>query len=128
MADKLKKYLDPGQPIEARVNDLLSRMTLEEKFREINMVHIRDFIDDNASFSEELADSFFKGMGIGAVQDPRLRPEENAKLVNGLQKYLRGKTRLGIPALVVGECPARLFITKSCSLPAGNRISQHMEH
>jgi len=97
------KYLDSKQPVETRVNDLLSRMTLEEKFRQINMVDIRNFVDEKGKFSEELADSFFKGMGIGAVQDPRFDPEVNAELVNQLQKYLKTKTRLGIPAFVVCE-------------------------
>jgi len=97
------KYLDPKQPVETRVNDLLSRMTLDEKFRQINMVDIRIFIDDEGNFSEELADSFFNGMGIGVVQDPRFEPEVNAKIVNQLQKYLKTKTRLGIPAIVVCE-------------------------
>jgi beta-glucosidase len=36
LADPHALYLDPGQPIEARVDDLLSRMTLEEK---VAMVH-----------------------------------------------------------------------------------------
>src|SRR5580698_4876458 len=35
-ADSNPLYLDPNQPIEARVDDLLSRMTLEEK---VSLVH-----------------------------------------------------------------------------------------
>jgi beta-glucosidase len=35
-ADTRALYLDPNQPIEARVDDLLSRMTLEEK---VSLVH-----------------------------------------------------------------------------------------
>ncbi|MGH8022151.1 MAG: glycoside hydrolase family 3 protein [Limisphaerales bacterium] len=52
-ADARALYLDPHQPIEARVNDLLSRMTLEEK---VSLVH---------------ADSVFTTAGV-----PRLRIPE----------------------------------------------------
>ena len=31
MTEEKPLYLDPDQPIDARVNDLISRMTLEEK-------------------------------------------------------------------------------------------------
>ena len=36
-AEKTPLYRDPSQPIEARVKDLLGRMTLEEKLGQINM-------------------------------------------------------------------------------------------
>jgi beta-glucosidase len=111
------EYLDSRQPVEKRVNDLLSRMTLEEKLRQINMVDIRNFVDDKGKFSEELADSFFKGMGIGVVQDPRLEPEKNAEIVSQLQKYLKTKTRLGIPAIIVCECLHGLLSPKATIFP-----------
>jgi beta-glucosidase len=34
-------YLDPGQPLDKRVEDLLGRMTLEEKIGQMNMPCVR---------------------------------------------------------------------------------------
>lgn len=101
-AGKLK-YLDPSQPIEERINDLLSRMTLEDKFRQMGM-HTTRFVCENGKFSKKLADEFFKGIGIGVMEDPRLEPEDTATLINEVQKYLIENTRLGIPALISSEC------------------------
>lgn len=96
-------YLDPFQPVDARVSDLLGRMTLEEKFREMGMGKTRN-MGESGRFSKKLADEFFKGMGIGAMQDARLDPVNNAAFINDLQKYLIENTRLGIPALIISEC------------------------
>ena len=103
MSNEKPKYLDPSQPIEARIKDLLGRMTLEEKFRQMGCYSTR-FLCENGKFSKELADKFFNGMGIGVLEDPRLNPEENAQLVNDIQKYLIENTRLGIQALISSEC------------------------
>lgn len=100
---KENTYRDKSLPVDQRVADLLGRMTPEEKFRELGMHTTRDLIEDNA-FSVIKADKFFKGIGIGAMQDPILEPEHNARFINSLQKYLIENTRLGIPALIVSEC------------------------
>ena len=44
-------YLDPHQPVEVRVRDLLGRMTLEEKIGQINMpcVYVNELGKDNAT-------------------------------------------------------------------------------
>lgn len=96
-------YLDDSYPTEMRVNDLLSKMTLQEKFREIGMYSASRLIEDK-NFSKELAAQYFNNMGIGAIEAPRLSPQENAAIINELQKYLIENTRLGIPALVISEC------------------------
>ncbi|MHB0935886.1 MAG: glycoside hydrolase family 3 N-terminal domain-containing protein [Armatimonadota bacterium] len=95
-------YRDPSQPVEARAQDLLSHMTLEEKVRQMSQRDAADFLQgddvDPATLHERLA------MGIGTLQDPRRDPRTNAKTVNALQRYLVEETRLGIPALVIAEC------------------------
>ena len=58
----------------------------------------------NGRLSRTAVREFFRGMGIGCLQDLRADPKTNARTVNTIQKYLVEKTRLGIPALVVGEC------------------------
>jgi len=96
-------YQDSSQPVETRVRDLLGRMTLEDKIRQMGMANSVDFVKAGR-FSPTLARKFFKGTGIGALQDPRLEPRTSGELVNELQKFLAKNTRLGIPALVVSEC------------------------
>lgn len=97
------RYREAGLPVEERVKDLLGRMNLEEKIRELNMYSMRKLLKDGR-FSAGLAGGFFKGAGIGALEGPSLPPEESARAVNELQKYLIENTRLGIPALIISEC------------------------
>lgn len=98
-----KIYLDSSKSIEERVNDLIGMMTLEEKLREMGMYDAKYLLHDGV-FSSGLAHEFFKGIGIGAMLVPALNPEECAKAVNELQRFIIDNTRLGIPALVISEC------------------------
>jgi len=100
-------YKNPELPVEQRVNDLLSRMTLEEKVAQtlsIWPVNDQSIIDENKEFVKEKADNVLKN-GIGHIA--RLPwgygPKEGAELSNKVQKYLRENTRLGIPAIIHGE-------------------------
>jgi beta-glucosidase len=98
-------YQDASLPIQARVADLLKRMTLEEKVNEIvwteekaaNKVQV---IDRTNTFTDETARQAF-----AAEWGPemKLSPRNAAILRNGVQRYLRENTRLGIPALFFGE-------------------------
>ncbi len=66
-------YLDPQRSVDARVRDLLGRMTLEEKIRQMGYADCAQFAK-NGKFSPELAKKFFKSLGIGGLQDPRMAP------------------------------------------------------
>jgi len=96
-------YLDARLDVEARVRDLMSRMTLEEKVRQMGMGTIGKLLK-NGRVSQRAMREFFKGMSIGCMQDPRLDPKASAEAVNVVQKYLVEETRLGIPAMVISEC------------------------
>jgi beta-glucosidase len=98
-------YKDPTVPIESRIKDLLGRMTLEDKCRQIDIWHAK--LD--ASKPEELA----KGIaalgdtvknGIGFLQfKTEMKQADYAPRFNAIQKYLMEQTRLGIPAISNGE-------------------------
>jgi len=105
MKRKRKKlpYLDPALDADARVRDLLGRMTLEEKIRQMNMGRVTEFLK-NGRVSMKAVREWFGGTSIGCLQDPRLGPRVSAEAVNAVQKYLVERTRLGIPALVISEC------------------------
>lgn len=90
-------YHDATRPAETRAQDLLARMTLEEKVRQMSQ-HDAGLLDRPEALRTALS------QGIGTLQDPRIGPRENAERVNAIQRYLVEETRLGIPALVISEC------------------------
>ena len=96
-------YRDPTADVESRVRDLLGRMTLDEKVRQMGTVLIKDCLE-NGKVSRKALREHFGDTSVGALADPRLEPADTAKAVNAVQKYLVEHTRLGIPGLVHGEC------------------------
>lgn len=112
-AGEIVKYKDPSLPVSERVNDLLSRMTLEEKVAQTLAYwrHFKnDMLDDAGNLDYEKAEILFKeGHGIGQIS---LHYDEGggkdargmAELTNALQKFVVENNRLGIPALFHGEC------------------------
>ncbi|WP_282035763.1 glycoside hydrolase family 3 N-terminal domain-containing protein [Saccharicrinis aurantiacus] len=100
-------YKNPKVSIEERVEDLLSRMTLEEKAAQLNAASLRKSaaLEEGVEPIEKTIEEQVKN-GIGFVEntfDQRL-PEQSVKLVNELQKHLLENTRLGIPAIIGTEC------------------------
>lgn len=100
-------YKNAEVNIESRVNDLLARMTLEEKVAQLNAATLRKSasVEEGVEPLEKSIEEQVKH-GIGFVEntfDQRL-PDQSVTLVNGLQKYLKEKTRLGIPAIIGTEC------------------------
>ncbi|MFZ0501024.1 MAG: glycoside hydrolase family 3 N-terminal domain-containing protein [Steroidobacteraceae bacterium] len=112
-------YKDAHAPIDARVNDLLARMTLQEKIAQISCIWQRkgDVEDANGNFDPAKASRVFP-YGIGQVARPsdRVPLEPNDPLqnvfrdvpqtvafVNAVQHYSVDDTRLGIPTLFHGE-------------------------
>ncbi|HEY0763599.1 MAG TPA: glycoside hydrolase family 3 N-terminal domain-containing protein [Pyrinomonadaceae bacterium] len=105
-------YKNPNLPVERRVNDLLSRMTLEEKIAQLtclwgNRPQVNpqtDFATDRGDFSPAKAAEVMKhGIGQIARQRERKGPREGATFANALQKWLVENTRLGIPAIFHDE-------------------------
>ena len=100
-------YKDPKQPLDARVSDLLARMTPEEKLAQLEAVgwdHTR--LDDpkTHAFSETAAHKLV-AHGIGELTRPSDKHDARGALAfaNDVQKFLVEKTRLGIPAMLHEE-------------------------
>jgi beta-glucosidase len=105
-------YKNPQLPIDRRVNDLVSRMTLEEKVAQLTCLwqarpQVKpqtDFSTSRGEFSPEKAREVLKnGIGQIARQRERLGPREGAIFANAVQKWLIENTRLGIPAILHDE-------------------------
>ncbi|HYK49442.1 MAG TPA: glycoside hydrolase family 3 N-terminal domain-containing protein, partial [Terriglobales bacterium] len=107
-------YRDAALPVEQRVADLLSRMTLEEKIAQLggtwqNRAQVQDetqlFVGKNREFLPDRAAVLLKN-GLGEMSRPSEQrgPREMAEFTNTLQKWILEHTRLGIPILFHEEC------------------------
>ena len=106
-------YQDPALPAAARVKDLLSRMTLEEKAAQMICVWQRKaetLTDAEGNFDRGKAVAAFgHGYGIGQVGRPSdagkgKGPRATAELTNAIQKFFVENSRLGIPVVFHEEC------------------------
>jgi beta-glucosidase len=127
-------YLDPSQPVNRRVEDLLGRMTLEEKIGQMNMPCVyQDELgkDDQAKMTgcRNFAEGTHEpGMGPGGgfftLANTILHegPRQQAQFFNELQKIATGKTRLGIPLLQTEEGTHGLMCSGATIFPEGLAI------
>ena len=117
-------YKDPAQPVEKRVDDLLARMTLDEKVAQLETVWEQKakLQTPDGHFSAELAAKNFPN-GIGGFARPsdyrgvsasngaagaagetvNRGPRQTAQYVNAAQHWAVEHTRLGIPILMHEE-------------------------
>ncbi|MBS1807823.1 MAG: glycoside hydrolase family 3 C-terminal domain-containing protein [Acidobacteria bacterium] len=105
-------YRNPNLPIERRVQDLLSRMTIEEKVAQMQTLWVRKpqekrpngNMGDRGDFSAAEAAVVMKyGIGEIARQRERTDARRGAMYANAVQKWLKENTRLGIPAILHDE-------------------------
>ena len=87
-------YKNPDAPIENRVEDLLRRMTLQEKVLQLQNKPVGR-IDE--------IERVFGGQSYGCTHEMGRTAEECARIYNELQNYMLTKTRLGIPILTAVE-------------------------
>jgi beta-glucosidase len=104
-------YKDPNLPVDQRVQDLLNRMTLEEKARQLDMYSgADDFLaagertdkthaKANATLDARLAEKVLGNLGVGSIHDLYPYPQ----LYNSIQTWVIKSNRLGIPALFIEE-------------------------
>lgn len=127
-------YLDPEQSIDRRVEDLLSRMSLEEKLGQMNMpcVYVSELgrgmtekMDGCRKFTEGT-----KEPGIGPAGGFFTLPNtilhegtrQQAEFLNELQKIAIEKTRLKIPLLLTEEGTHGLMCPGGTIFPEGLAI------
>lgn len=132
-------YKDPSQPVEARIDDLLSRMTLEEKVQQLQALWLNKGLiqDAKGEFDPVKASASFPN-GLGMISRPYDRrgvaagqttaaganagdvnrsPEETARYIYAAQKWAMEKTRLGIPMLMHEESLHGLVAPGATSFP-----------
>lgn len=116
------KYKDSSFSPDERANDLIARMTLEEKVAQLHSYRSRDTLlfDKDGNFTGG-NDTEILNRGVGtffspAFIDPASR-KRSVSRINSFQKYMIEKTRLGIPALMFTEGLHGTMIPGSTSLP-----------
>ena len=109
-------YKNSSLPVEARVRDLLQRMTMDEK-----IAQLQGTWQNRQQVPPEFQDRMFVGLkgefipknaavtlkyGLGQMSRPSENrgPREMAEFVNTVQKWVKDNTRLGIPIMFHEEC------------------------
>jgi len=129
-------YLDQNQPIEKRVEDLLSRMTLEEKIGQLNMPVVYGYDSQLGKDIKRRIDGYRKfvagtkeqgvGPGGGLMQICDILcpegPLRQAELYNELQKIAVEETRLKIPLIIIEEATHGLMASGATIFPEGLSI------
>jgi len=95
-------------PIECRIDDLIARMTLEEKVRQLDLYSGVAFVSKqrdethaapDAVFLPDKAETILGNRGVGGIHDLYPSPVQ----ANAIQEWVIGHNRLGIPALFIEE-------------------------
>ena len=94
-------YLDVGLSVEARVEDLLARMTIEEKAAQLGSIWSFEVVKDGTLDADRARTLLDAGIGqitriAGATN---LEAPDVATAANEVQDFLVEETRLGIPAI-----------------------------
>jgi beta-glucosidase len=102
-------YRQADAPVERRVDDLLGRMTVAEKVRQLDMYSGATAIMSShtdqthaaadATFLPEKAQALWGNLGVGSIHDLNPTPEQ----ANTIQRWVISHSRLGIPALFIEE-------------------------
>lgn len=102
-------YKQASAPLESRVEDLLSRMTLEEKVRQLDMYRgAQELMSARLDGAHTTPDAVFQPMqaqkllgslGAGSIHDLYPTPEQS----NAIQRWIISHNRLGIPVMFIEE-------------------------
>ena len=124
-------YQNAQLPVNLRVEDLLARMTLDEKLAQLHGLWLELSADgkhclrQNPDFLEPAALDNLNRMlqnGLGqvtrALGTKGVIPQEGLAALNALQRFLRYETRLGIPAMSHEECLAGLMVRGATLFPS----------
>jgi beta-glucosidase len=97
-------YKNAKLPVEKRVKDLLSIMTIEEKVAQLMGLWnggVEDFKTEIFKDKAKMKEKF--GQGCHSIHPAPFGIKETVEMRNKIQRYLVEETRLGIPAIFVDE-------------------------
>jgi beta-glucosidase len=100
-------YKDPSRAIDERVTDLMTRMTIEEKFWQLFMIP-GDLDDPSHDYSQGV-------FGLQIRKGPTAR--EHAARINAIQGFFVRRTRLGIPIVPFEEALHGVVMPDATAFP-----------
>jgi len=131
----LPAYRNANLPTEQRVEDLLQRMTLDEKIAQLrcllgwgNYTTQQGQVTPSQQFKHSLADGTVTGMYWATFRaDPwtqktltnGLNPQSAAELANAMQRAAIADSRLGIPMFLAEEAPHGHMAIGATTFPTG---------
>lgn len=95
-------YQDSTAPVDARVNDLLQRMTWKEKIAQLSQIQQYQIFSGQMLDNKKLRE-VAGSVGYGFVEGLALSGINCMRAMYGIQKYMVDSTRLGIPVMTITE-------------------------
>ncbi len=118
--DEKDDYRNAKLPVDRRVEDLLSRMTLEEKVAQMMCIWSdkAKITDADGRFNPSRASEWFR-VGIGRIERPSdgHSARAEAEFTNAIQRWVKENTRLGIPVIFHEEALHGLQGQEATSFP-----------
>ncbi|MDP9494007.1 MAG: glycoside hydrolase family 3 C-terminal domain-containing protein [Actinomycetota bacterium] len=122
-------YRDPEVPVPERVEDLLERMTWDEKFAQLGSAWVFQLLEGGVLSPEKAGELLRNGLGhVTRVSGAsNLDAEAAAKVANSIQEFLVNETRLGIPAIIHEEICSGLMARDSTVFPQAIGVASTWE-
>ena len=96
-------YLNASLDVETRLNDLLPRMTLDEKLAQTRHIHAKHYNDNGRVNLQKLRTNHTGGLSFGCFEAFPYSSAQYLAAVSTIQRHAMDSTRLGIPLIPVLE-------------------------
>lgn len=105
--------------VHINLEDLLSRLSLEEKIAQLGGVMVSELLTDDQVISDDkLQSNLASGIGFLSAGTPiGQSPDQCATQINSIQRFLLERTRASIPAMPHAEALAGLMMAPATSFP-----------
>ncbi len=125
MAQRTPVYLDPRRPVDARVADLMGRMTLAEKLGQIRYLNgAAAGMDEGRPYTADALPADLRTALAGGLGNLfyRIRARDSAAVTaancNAMQAVIRRDSRLKIPLLIATEALQGVMIDDATATPS----------
>ncbi|WP_051367566.1 beta-glucosidase family protein [Hamadaea tsunoensis] len=118
-------YRDPTRDLGERAEDLLHRMTPEEKAAQLGSAWVFELTGPDGLTTGRMKDGLGQVTRIGGASGAR--PAEAARTANEIQRFLVEGTRLGVPAMVHEEICSGLMARDNVVFPQAIGVASTWE-